>query len=153
MVNNFYSVEELIKKLCAYCAYRDRSELEVVRKLRTLNASESQIPRVIQFLRDEKFLDQRRFVSSYVRGKFFQNKWGRHKIYQGLKAQKIPEKMIVRALNEIPSQEYLETMRELSQKKWESLPGLPRSEARKKVYQYLLSKGYESYHILEVLDD
>ncbi len=151
MVNNFYSESELLKKLYAFCAYRDRSEFEVVNKLKTLNASESQIPRLLEVLRDEQFLDQKRFAFSYARGKFFQNKWGKHKIYRGLKTQQIPDDLINRALGEIPHDEYLQTMRELSRKKWGSLPDNPPHEARQKVYQYLLSKGYESHLIRELL--
>ena len=88
---------------------------------------------------------------AYVSGKFKIKKWGKMKIKKGLKLKGVTEKMISNALKTIDYDEYLETILVLANKK---LPAIKEKEDYKRRYKlttYLMSKGFESNLISEVL--
>lgn len=97
------------------------------------------------------FLDDERFAKSFVRGKFRQKRWGINKIKNELKLKGIDEKLIQLALQEIENEEYNKTIANLAEKKWLSLKDDNLLKRRDKVAKYLLSKGYESKIVFELI--
>lgn len=140
------------QKLARYCSYQERNKKEVQQKLATykeLTSVEAQ--QIIQELTQERFLDETRYLTAFVNGKFHLNKWGKTKIYHSLAGTGIDPKLIQQALEQIPSQEYAETLRQLARKKKASLVGESDVMIQKKLINYLLQKGYELDIIQEVL--
>jgi len=152
MDNSEKYFHDYLKKLYTFCAYRDRSEWEVREKMRKLGVEDELIPRLLDNLRSEKFLDESRFAESYVRGKFYQNKWGRHKIARGLSEHQLPDRIAEQALKQIPERDYLSQLKQLAIQKRDSLKGEEDPlNIRNKTYRFLMSKGYESHLISSVL--
>ena len=54
-------------KIARYCAFQDRCEYEVRIKLRDFGLSEEEIEELIDFLIDEKYLDEDRFTHAFVK--------------------------------------------------------------------------------------
>ena len=79
--------KDLFLKLCRYCAYRERCISELRDKMKTLELSDDIQGKLIELLKKENFVHEKRFAESYVRGKFRNNAWGMQKIKQGLKSK------------------------------------------------------------------
>lgn len=143
---------QIKKRLADYCVYQDRSHYEVEQKLKELRTlNESERGEILIWLIQNNFLNEERFSKSYARGKFYQKKWGKIKIMQGLKQKKIPTNLIDKGIEEINEDDYKSTLMELTEKKWNIIRESEVYLKKKKIYNYLLQKGYEYNLINEIL--
>lgn len=145
-------LSQIKKKLADYCVYQDRSHYEVEQKLKELRTlNEDERGEILIWLIQNNFLNEERFSKSYARGKFYQKKWGKIKIMQGLKQKKIPTNLIDKGIEEINEEDYKSTLMELTEKKWNIIRESEIYLKKKKIYNYLLQKGYEYNLINEIL--
>ena len=148
-----YTVDEAKLALERYCIYQDRCHKEVINKLYTMNMIAEAQEVIIIHLIQNNYLNEERFAKSFVRGKFYQKKWGKIKITNQLKFKKISSVNIKAALKEIDSEDYLNTLKSLTEKKLLQVKAKNIYEKRKKTTCFLQSKGYEIYLIIDVLND
>lgn len=142
----------LIKtKIARYCAWRDRCTTEVEKKLHELGTAPEQIPHLIEWLEDEKYLDETRFAASYVRGKFSTNQWGRIRIVAELRSRNISESIIRDALKSIQHKDYFATLHRLAENKYKTVKSEDVQVKKQKTLAYLSSKGFENDLIWDVL--
>lgn len=135
--------EQAIQKLRQYCAYQERSHSEVKQKLWELGVWRSEHDAIIASLIEDDYLNEERFARQFVGGKFRMKDWGRKKIYYGLKEKGVSDYLIKQALKEIDEGLYQKTLRELAEKKYESLKGEQYLVRKKKTMDYLMQKGFE----------
>ncbi len=133
---------ELLEKAARYCAYQERSESDVRKRLRSWHVDEETADRVITGLRSENFIDDRRFASAFTRGRFLLKKWGRIKIRHALLQHGISSAIAEESIYTIDEVAYLETLRSLLKKRTRSIHS-PSLQEKSRVYNYLRSKGYE----------
>lgn len=143
--------EQALQKLKQYCAYQERSHSEVVQKLWDLGVWRSEHDTIIATLIAENYLNEERFAIAFAGGKFRMKDWGRKKIYYALKEKKVSEYNIKRAMKEIDEDTYLKVLRELTEKKYESLKGEQYLVRKKKTIDFLLQRGFENDLITGVL--
>ncbi len=141
----------LKNKIARYCAWRDRCSKEVESKLHEMAVAPEQIQTLIQWLEDEKYLDDVRFAESYVRGKHSANQWGRIRIVAELRSRNIAENIIREALKSIDSEDYSATLRRLAENKYKTVKSEDVQVKKLKTLAYLSSKGYENDLIWDVL--
>lgn len=136
---------EIKSKLERYCAYQERSVYEAEKKIRTFTNQEAKILLLVSELTKDGFLNQPRFVESFVQGKVNLKRWGKQKIRMALIQHKIPKALIDHGLNSIPKQKYTQNLNVLAEKKVRSLKiELSEFEKKAKVLRFLSSKGYSS---------
>ncbi len=145
------TLEEARKKIAHYCAYQERCKQEVIAKLETFSLPYQQINELIEWLEDEKYLNEDRFAQAFASGKFRNNKWGKIKIINELKQRNIKEQSIKIGLLEIENEQYEATLHKLLQQKLLALSPQPTAEHLQKAYVFALSKGYESELIGKLL--
>lgn len=143
------SVEVVVQKLEYYCSYQERCHVEVQEKLRSFDISELDKNKVIVHLIEHNFLNEERFASVFSISKFHQKKWGKLRIKNELKARKISDYLISKALKEIPIDEYETTFDQLAEKCWDTITEKNTLKKRKKFCDYLLRKGWESDWVYE----
>lgn len=147
-----FTVEEIRDKLAKYCAYQDRCQWEVERKLWEFKLIPEAHDQIMIFLIENKFLNEERFAKAFVRGKFNIKKWGRIKIRMELKKRQIPTKLIELAMREIDEDKYSSVLEELFNKKTIELKSERDSFKKKaKIRNYLLQKGFEADLISDLL--
>lgn len=146
--NKQYSFEEVLIKLMKYCSYQERSALEVKQKAALLGAKRSDLEKLIDLLKADNFINEKRFAESYVRGKFKVKRWGKYKIREGLRMKGISDTVIEKQLSGISREQYLENLEHLVDQR--NLSGKLSQEELSKQYRYFLSKGYESDLVMEV---
>ncbi|WP_372974889.1 regulatory protein RecX [Muriicola sp.] len=136
-----------------YCTYQDRCHQEVLRKLREMRMIPEAIDKIMGHLIAHGFLNEERFARSFVRGKFRIKKWGRVRITRELKNRDISPYIIRMAFEELDDREYSDTLRDLARKRLSQLEGIHPRLQKKKLYDYLLYRGWESSRIYDQLDE
>ena len=139
-----YTVEEAKRKLEHYCSYQDRCHDEVEQKLKGMNMIQQASDVIIAHLIEHNFLNEERFARSFARGKFRIKKWGRIRIKNELKLRNISRYNLDNALKEIPDDEYFSAFDELAEKQWESMRESDIQKKKKKLFDFLMRKGFES---------
>lgn len=142
--------KDLYEKLCRYCAYQDRCESEVRSKLYALKVPKAEYPPYINLLKQDKYLDEARYVKAFVAG-HVRKKWGKVKIKAALQMKGLKPELIKRFLAEVEDDNYEEKLLEVAQKKARTIKATTPSLARTKLMQYLMGKGYEMDKIKLVL--
>jgi regulatory protein len=141
--------EELLTRLEYFCAYQERCEYDVLEKIKKLGLDGPEKTKLlIKRLQKEGFLDQQRFIASYVMGKVSIKKWGVNKIRAGLIQKRISPDDIARGIMEIDTNIYQENLRSLFEKKIINLADYKTDHQQKsKVVRFLSSKGYTAEEV------
>jgi len=146
----------LLQKAAAYCAYQERTQDEVRKRLKKWGVEENEeADELIAELVTLNYLSEERFATTYAGSKFRQKKWGKRRIKQELSRRGLTEYNINQGMNQIGDAAYEETLRDLLKKKLASLERTE-SDSRKrkqKLVSYALSKGYENELIWKVLGE
>ena len=143
--------EQALLKLQTFCAYQERCIKEVKDKLKNLKAEPQHFNSIINSLINDNYLNEDRFVKSFVNDKFLLNKWGKVKIKYELIRKQIPEYTIDKALSEIDEDIYIKTIQDTIQKKLKEFPKPLSPQDKNKLFRHLLSKGFEPSLIQNLL--
>ena len=141
----------LIGKLGRYCAYRERCQQEVIKKLLDLGAPVEQADDILAELISLGFVNEERFATLYAGGKFRQKRWGRNKIILELRRRNLTEYCIQQGLKEIDEADYYNTLTFLVDRKRKSLTGGNKAENDQKIANFVIQKGYESELVWRVI--
>lgn len=143
-----------IPKIKQYCSYQERCHAEVRDKLFSFGLSKKEIDFIISSLIEENFLNEERFAVLFAGGKFRMKKWGKIKIKQALKMRQVSDYCINKALKEIDDRDYQKTFNQLAERKIKTLKSEKNIFVKKrKIQDFLLSKGFENKMINELLSD
>ncbi len=146
-----YTVEEATRALENYCAYQERCHKEVEQKLFDLKMIPEAKEHILLHLMQHNFLNEERYAKSFVRGKFTIKKWGKIKIINELKFKNISAYNIKTALKEIDEDDYYATLNAIAIKKEAFIKESNSFKKRNKLSTFLISKGYESALVFEVV--
>lgn len=154
MEKNYW--EKILGKLQSYCAYQERSRLEVRRRMAKYELSSEAEDLLLNHLEEENFLNESRFAEVYARSKFNQKGWGPRKIRQALRSHELDEATIDEALKQLAPESQEEVLQKLMLKKIRSLKSTPQAVAkdfalRQKVWRHLAQKGYAPEHFEDSL--
>lgn len=146
-----YSFQEAKLKIEAFCAYQERCDQEIRKKLHSWNMYSEDVDILISHLIQTNFLNEERFAAAFVSGKFRIKRWGKIKIKQQLKQKNISDYSINKGLKEIIDNEYQMAIRDLAASKNRLTKANSKWDRIAKLSRYLQSKGYESELIREVV--
>lgn len=114
--------------------------------------SEEEAESILSALLEEKYVDDARFASAYVRDKARFSKWGEVKISYNLKRLGIPHPVIRGALEENRELFGKEVLACLLEKKWGQMKAGDTLEVkRQKVLRFALGRGYGYREIMDIL--
>ncbi|MEN8956909.1 MAG: regulatory protein RecX [Flavobacteriales bacterium] len=145
------TVSVAAEKLKKYCAYQERSHMEVVDKLYKLGLYKNEVDQVVLELLQQNFLNEERFAKAFASGKFRIKKWGRVKIKSHLKQKRISDFCIKKGLAEIDEDEYVETLTYWIDRKKEDVKEKDEFKKNGKIAAFLIQKGFESGLVWEAL--
>lgn len=145
--------EELINKIQAYCAKAEKSSADVLKKLKQWGVGESDQLKILQHLRDEGFVDDNRYLLSFVGDKWRIHQWGREKIRLAAEALEIPDADVEQAIGHIPERAYQNMVHDILMKKFVTLTHLQPADIHNKILQYGNSKGFEASLVHEFLEE
>ncbi|OQP61645.1 regulatory protein RecX [Niastella populi] len=145
--------EQALQKLRHYCAYQERSHVEVKEKLYSFGLRKQMVEESMAQLIEEDYLNEERFAIQFAGGKFRMKQWGRVKIKHELKQKQVSTYCINKAMKEIDEADYEKTLNKLAKQKWGLVKGAGVNGFVKmaKTTDYLLQKGYEPELIRKVV--
>lgn len=132
-------------KIASYCAYQERCQQEVRTKLYSYELFRDQVDELLAWLITENYVNEERFAVTFAGGKFRIKKWGKFKITQALKQKDISDYCIKKAMSEIDTVDYLNTIHNLAEKKLNefSLKTSNPYQLKDKTAKFIISKGFE----------
>lgn len=98
---------------------------------------------ILDFLIQNKFIDENRFAFAYARDKFRFNKWGKQKIILMLKQKQIPAGIIRQAVETLDKKEYDTACLNLLLQKKKSLKNEDPLKDKNKLIRFALSRGFD----------
>jgi regulatory protein len=145
----------ILQKAASYCAYQERTQDEVRRRLQKWNVYGEEADELIAELISQNYISEERFAKTYAGGKFRIKNWGRLKIKQELHRRGLSEYSIREGINEIGDQNYSQSLKELMTKKKILLsPKEPDAfKLKQKLARFALAKGYESDLVWKTLEE
>jgi regulatory protein len=131
------------QKIQQYCAYQERSHLEVRNKLYGYGLNRSDVDEILTGLITDSFLNEERFAKAFAGGKFRMKKWGRIKITHALEAKGVSQNCIRIGLKEIEEGDYINTLRGLLKERTQGVTNDNLYVLRDGLSKYAIQKGYE----------
>jgi len=149
-----WSLEQAKEKMTTFCAYQERCLWDARRKLneKGIKKDEDQ-DEILDFLIEDGYIDEERFVMSFCRGKFNMKKWGKGRIRRELAFRDISKSLIEKGLMEIDEVAYYDSLLNQVEKKWEQSKESDSFKKRFKIVGYLMQKGYEKDLIEEAIEN
>lgn len=136
--------EQAKSKLEALCSQRELCEKEVRDRLQKWGMEDGDQEKIIAHLKKEKYVDDIRFATFFVKDKYNLSHWGKSKIVFELRNRRISSDVIEEAIIQIPDEEYSSQLEELLKKKRGSIKKGTPYEIGAKLIRFGISKGYES---------
>ncbi len=147
------SPDQVLDKMAKYCAYQERCVKDVKDKLKTYDIAEKEKNIILEYLLDNRFVNDERFAKSFVRGKVNQSGWGVNKIRFHLIQKGIDKDIIEEALGQTDEETYRQRLIEILKAKAKTVKAASDYEKKRKLAAYAMQKGFEGSLIWEVLKE
>ena len=149
--------EQALIKASEICARQEKCIFDIEKKLKVWGVEEQIACKVIDQLIKEKFIDEQRYISYYVRDKFRFNGWGKIKIRWQLKAKNIVGTLVDEVLSQISDEEYKDALAQLLIKKRRNIKkddkrGDDKYKIKASLIRHAASRGFEPNLIYQLLD-
>lgn len=108
--------------------------------------------KAVHYLIENKFVDDSRFASYFVRDRLKFNKWGRVKIRFALRQKHIDEGIVTDCLSKIDPLQYDEILDELIQNKIKSIGSISTAANKAKLLRFAAQRGFSSSEIFASID-
>src|SRR5690554_3575423 len=132
---------------------RDHASFELIQKASKKGFDSDVVLQIIEELEEKKYINNEAFAFKFVHDKFEFNKWGSNKIRAELIRKNIPKVYIENAIDQHFGKELVsEALTQLTIKKIPSLLRSSPDKRRKKLFDFLMRKGYDTNMILKEID-
>ncbi len=146
------SQEAALLRMADFCVRGEHCAAEIREKLRKLLVPASAADEIIDYLEQNRYIDNLRYAKAFTRDKVRLSGWGRNKIRMALAMKKISSSDIREAFDEIDPEDYTDALYKAAQAKARNLD-LDDYNDRAKLYRHLASKGFESNLISQAIRD
>jgi regulatory protein len=144
---------DALDKMAKYCAYQERCVKDVRDKLKTLDLPQEEKDKILDYLLDNRFVNDERFAKSFVRGKVNQSGWGLNKIRFHLMQKGIAKETIDEALGQTDEEVYRQKLIDILKVKSKTVKAETDFEKKRKLAAYAIQKGFEGTLVWEVVKD
>ena len=145
--------DQVLDKMAKYCAYQERCVKDVRDKMKTYDISQEDREKILDYLLDNRFVNDERFAKSFVRGKVNQSGWGMNKIRFHLMQKGIDKELIDEALGQTDEAVYRQRLIDILKTKSKTVKAENDFEKKRKLAAYAMQKGFEGNLVWEVLKD
>lgn len=143
--------DQVLDKMAKYCAYQERCVKDVRDKLKTFDIPQEDRDKILDYLLDNRFVNDKRFAKSFVRGKINQSGWGLNKIRFHLMQKGIAKEIIDDALAQTDEEAYRQRLIDILKAKSKTVKAENDFEKKRKLAAYAMQKGFEAALVWEVL--
>lgn len=144
------TADEMLVKMAGLCASAEQCSADIHAKILKQGFSVQKAEEMIDYLKNNRYLDDSRYARAYAADKVRFAGWGRMKIRMGLKCKGMSDSVISQALGYISEEEYSDALNKVLVAKARSLD-LVDVKDRQKLYRHLASRGFESDLIIAAI--
>lgn len=142
-----------LNRAMALCSKSEKCISDMENKLRSWNlSSASENKAIINTLKEEKFIDEKRYARSYTMDKYRFNKWGKVKIRAMLRSRGLSEEDIAYGMDAIDDDSYRQMIEEEMRSKKRSVRAAGSFELKGKLFRFASSRGYEKEYVYDLID-
>ena len=152
-VSRTLTYEQALLRLTSLCGTSEHCQSDVREKLYKWGLSREESDKIIDYLLDEKYIDECRYAKAYANDKLRFSHWGKAKIRSMLYLQRIPEACINEALGNIDEAEYERVLESVLESKKRTLPECDSYASRVKIIRFALQRGFEMCEITKFIDE
>ena len=145
--------KKALEKASAICSKQEYCRSDIQKKLSKWNIEQTDQEKILEWLEEEKFIDESRFASFFVRDKFRFNRWGRQKIRWQLRGKGISDEVIDEAITEIDEEAYQESLDAVMRDKLRQVRDKEPIKKKAALIRNALSKGYEYPEVMEKAEE
>ena len=145
--------DQVLDKMAKFCAYQERCVKDVRDKLKSFDISEEEKTKILDYLLDNRFVNNERFAKSFGRGKVNQSGWGLNKIRFHLIQKGIDKELIDEALGQTDEEVYRQRLIDILKSKSKTVKAETDFEKKRKLAAYAMQKGFEGGLVWEVLKE
>lgn len=143
--------DKLLEKMRVLCSRREYCRSDILKKVvSALDGDRQGAEKIVDILVDEKFIDELRYASAFVRDKSALSGWGAVKIRYMLSSKGIPRDVISEALGDVDEGKARVRLEKLMENRYRSLKDDP--QCRLKMLRFGLGRGYEYDEVSSVID-
>ena len=147
------SPDQVLDKMAKYCAYQERCVKDVTEKLKTFEVTQKEKDEILNYLIDNRFVDNKRFTQAFVKGKINQSGWGLNKIRFHLMQKGIDKEIIDEALQTYDEEAYRQRLIDILKIKAKTVKAENDFEKHRKLAAYAMQKGFEAHLVWEVIKE
>ena len=143
MENREIIVKEAYSKMAQLCSRSEQCSTDIRKKIVAYEIMDELVDEIISKLKEEKFIDDERYVKAYVSDKFRLNKWGKIKIHHFLKAKGLSDDLIEKGLAEIKDDQYKKVLIATLKEKAKKVKSDNKFERTGQIIRFAQSRGFE----------
>lgn len=143
---------QALSALMRLCSRSEKCIGDARRLMRQWGIAEQDAQAVLERLLAERFIDEKRYASAFVRDKIRMSGWGPAKIRSALLAKGVVRDAVNLALSSVDAAADRERLLGRMKRKAASLVGLDNYGKKVKIIRYGLSLGYDYDTVLSVAD-
>ncbi len=147
------SPDQVLDKMAKYCAYQERCVKDVTEKLKTFELTQKEKDEILDYLIDNRFVNNTRFAQAFVKGKINQSGWGLNKIRFHLMQKGIDKEIIDEALQTYDEEAYRQRLIDVLKIKAKTVKAENDFERNRKLAAYAMQKGFEANLVWEVIKE
>lgn len=147
------SPDQVLDKMAKYCAYQERCVKDVTEKLKTFELNQKEKDEILDYLIDNRFVNNTRFAQAFVKGKINQSGWGLNKIRFHLMQKGIDKEIIDEALQTYDEETYRQRLIDVLKIKAKTVKAENDFERNRKLAAYAMQKGFEANLVWEVIKE
>ncbi|WP_244824727.1 regulatory protein RecX [Carboxylicivirga mesophila] len=148
----YMDCRQALNKAAALCSRKEYCTTDIRKKLVNWELGDEEVEAVLVRLVNEKFIDDSRYASYYVKDKFLFNGWGRIKIRFMLRSKGLSSSMIDEALEQIVDADYSEKLAELLHSKNRQIKNKDAWQTKAALVRFAQSRGFEPDIVYRLID-
>jgi regulatory protein len=121
--------------------------------MRTFDIPQEAKDKILEYLLENRFVNDERFAKSFVRGKINQSGWGVNKIRFHLIQKGIDKELIDEVLGQTDEEFYRQRLVDVLKTKAKTVKADSDFEKKRKLAAYAMQKGFEAALVWEVLKE
>ena len=135
--------KEVVSHMAALCSRSEQCSPDIRKKIIASGLSENEAADVINYLKQEKYIDDERYVKAYVAEKFRIKKWGRIKMKYYLRMKGLPDDIIEAGMEALDEGKYIDLLQKTMKEKARKIKNKNKFEKMGQIIRYTQSRGFE----------
>jgi regulatory protein len=144
--------EQAFIRMARLCSQKEYCSFDISQKLYRMNLVTEEIDNIVNRLIKDNYLNDERFVRSYIGDKLKINKWGRKKIELSLRQKQVNQSTINKIFNEYSEVELNKSLESVLLKKWKSIKGKTENDKKGKLIRFALGRGFGMKDIISCMN-